>query len=132
VSVRSYIPVDHVEIVGNGEVVAAVPVGEGGLAASGRVPLRVARSGWYVLRAWSSSPRHPVLDLFPYASTSPIHVTVAGAPIRSRADAEYFIAWIDRLNAAAESHDGWNTSAEKAIVLDQIRAARAVFAERAR
>ena len=33
----------------------------------------------------------------PFAHSSPVYVTVADAPLRSAKDAEYFIAWIERL-----------------------------------
>jgi hypothetical protein len=42
-------------------------------------------------------------------------------------DAKYFIAWIDRLEAGAAAHPGWNSSAERTATLESIRQARAVF-----
>jgi hypothetical protein len=71
-----------------------------------------------------------VLDLYPYATTSPVYVTVAGAPIRSAEDAEYFIRWIDRVAASAVQSQDWNTDAERAAVLDMMRRARAEFEKR--
>ena len=47
--------------------------------------------------------RHPVLDGYPFATTSPIYVTLGGAPVRSPADARYFEAWIDRVAEAVAS-----------------------------
>ena len=47
------------------------------------VRLPVQGSGWYLLRARGNGPEYPVLDFYPYATTSPIYVTVGGAPIRS-------------------------------------------------
>lgn len=138
VEVASYVPVDRIEIVGNGEVVANVSVqasqpasDEGpGTLVRADVTLSATKSGWYVLRAWNRTAAHPVLDLFPYASTSPIYVTVGGKPVRSAEDARYFLAWIDRLAAFASSHQAWNTADEKAAALAEIGAARAVFAQR--
>jgi hypothetical protein len=71
-----------------------------------------------------------VLDFYPFGTTSPIYLTVAGRPVRSEADAAYFLNWIDRVRAGAEAHGGWNTPAEKAAVLAQIAQARAVFEAR--
>jgi hypothetical protein len=58
-------------------------------------------------------------------------VTVDGAPVRSPEDARSFMDWIDRLQAFAERHPGWNTDAEKQAVLSQLAAARAVYARQA-
>ncbi|HXI20430.1 MAG TPA: CehA/McbA family metallohydrolase, partial [Gemmatimonadales bacterium] len=128
---RSIVPLDHLEIVGNGAVVATIPLGADRTGADTTVTLDVSGSGWYVLRAWAGRAEEPVLDNYPFASTSPIYVTVGGAPVRSREDAGYFLRWLDRLEAAASAHQGWNTSAERRLVLDHIRAAREVFRSRA-
>ncbi len=58
-------------------------------------------------------------------------MTVAGRPVRNAGDARYFMAWIDRLIAAASEHPGWNSAEEREAVLAHLRAARQVFAERA-
>ena len=36
------------------------------------------RSGWILLRAWNEDADPLVFDLYPYATTSPIYVDVAG------------------------------------------------------
>ena len=61
-------------------------------------PCPIERSGWYVLRAYASRSRHPVLDLYPFGTTSPVYVAVGGAPARSPEDARYFLGWIDRVS----------------------------------
>ena len=130
VSLQSYVPVDRLEIVGNGKVVAEISLSGERTSAQTTVKLPVLQSGWYLLRARGNGPAYPVLDFYPYATTSPIYVTVGGQPARSRADAEYFIGWINRLEAAAESHDSWNTETEKQSALQRIRQAREVFVRR--
>jgi len=130
-SLRSIVPVDHFEVVGNGEVVASLSIDPNGTSASVVQNIEVSRSGWYVLRAWNSKATHPVLDYLPFATTSPIYVSVAGEPIRSAKDAEYFIAWIDRLIEMARVHDGYNTDEEKVVVLKLLDDARAIYSERA-
>jgi hypothetical protein len=132
VHLRSLVPVDHLQIVGNGQVVAEVSLTGPRTSADLSVPLNVLRSGWYTLRAWSETPRHPVLDLYPFATTSPIYVTLGGAPVRSPADGRYFEAWVDRVAEAVASHTDWNSAQEKDAVLAHLAQARVVFAERAR
>ena len=53
-----------------------------------------------------------------------MYVSVAGAPLRSPADATYFVAWVDRLIAAARSNANWNTEAEKLGVLGLLEEAK--------
>jgi len=127
VTLQSFVPIDHLEIVRNGEVVAEIPLSGERTTVSKTLRVPARESGWYILRARGDRPAYPVLDIHPYATTSPIYVTVGGQPIRSRADAEYFLAWIDRLESAALAHRDWNTEQEKASALATIRQGRAEF-----
>jgi Tol biopolymer transport system component len=127
VRLRSNVPVDHLEIIGNGKVVATIALGGDRMRASDSVSIPVNASGWYVLRAYSDRAEMPVLDLYPFASTSPIYVTVDGQPVRSAEDAAFFLRWIDRLEGAARASSAWNTPGEQSVVLAQIREARKAF-----
>jgi hypothetical protein len=93
----------------------------------GSIPLDTG--GWCVLRAFSDKAEYPILDLYPYATTSPVYVSVAGAPVRNAADAAYFVAWVDRLISAARSNTSWNTEAEKESVLSMLQEARVKYAK---
>jgi TolB protein len=128
---RSAVPLDHVEIVANGAVAAAVPLSPDRRSAEGTVDVEVDRSGWLVLRAFADRPRLPVLDLYPFATTSPVYVEVGGAPARSGEDAAFFVRWLDRVAAAAGAHGGWNTAGEREHALGQIGRAREEFVRRA-
>ena len=130
VSLKSYVPVDHLEIVRNGVVIATVPLSGDRTSATARIRLPVRGSGWYLLRARGDGPVYPVLDVYPYATTSPIYVTVARQPIRSPRDADYFLAWINRLESAANAHGDWNTEAEKREVLRLMGKAKEEFQAR--
>ncbi len=85
VSLRSIVPVQKLEIVSNGAVVATIPLDASGTRADATLSIPVAGSAWFTLRAWSSGPVEPVLDKYPFATTSPIYVTVGGRPIRNAA-----------------------------------------------
>jgi hypothetical protein len=93
--------------------------------------LPVDRSGWLLLRARGDKPAYPVLDVFPYATTSPIYLTVGGKPARSPEDARFFLAWIDRMRAAVEAHRDWNTGAERGETLEMLAGAREEYERRA-
>ena len=73
----------------------------------------ISQSGWCLLRAWSDKAEHPVLDAYPYATTSPIYVTVAGSAAKPTEDAAYFIAWIDRMIRDARVESGLEHATRK-------------------
>ena len=129
VRLRSNVPMDHLELVLNGEI-REIPIGGERRMADTTVEMQVERSGWVLLRARSDRAIEPVLDLYPYGTTSPIYLTVAGAPVRSAEDADYFLRWISRLEAAANASRDWNTEAERAAALNLIRSAREEFERR--
>jgi len=129
VNLRSSVPIDHLEIMGNGSVVATIQLKGDRMSATESVSIPIAKSGWYVLRAWSDRPALPVLDLYPFGSTSPIYVRVGREPVRSPDDAAFFVRWIDRLDQAARAHEAWNTAEEREHVLGLLARARAVYAE---
>ena len=132
VSLRSIVAVDSLEIVANGVVVHSVPLAGDRTSADATVTLTATASGWYTLRAFSRQSRHPTLDIYPFATTSPIYLTVGGAPMRSPADAHYFVQWLDQLAPQVQAHQGWNDERERDRVLGDIVAARAFFMERSR
>ncbi|HEX9164554.1 MAG TPA: CehA/McbA family metallohydrolase [Gemmatimonadales bacterium] len=129
-TLRSNLPVNHLELVRNGKVLADVPLRGERTRADTALTLPVTGSGWYILRAYADRPATPILDLYPFASTSPVYVTVGGQPVRSREDAEYFVTWIDRVKEEVERHEGWNTAAERDSVLATVARARAEFEKR--
>lgn len=124
---RSIVPVDHLELICNGAVTKELTLlgdkTRGDF--SGSIP--IANSGWCLLRAWSDKAEYPVLDIYPYGTTSPIYVEVDGSKVGSKQDAAYFIAWIDRLLANTQAHPGWNSDAEKQSVMEELARARQVF-----
>jgi hypothetical protein len=130
VALRSAVPVDHLELVERGRVVASIPLRGDRTTADTTLTLPVTGSGWLVLRARGDRPRLPVLDLYPYASTSPVYVQVGDQPVRSGEDAAYFVAWIDRLRPEVAAHAGWNTAAERDSTLALLDRARAAFLAR--
>jgi len=126
---RSFVPVDHLQVICNGEVAGDLKLTDGGTA-DVEDTIAISRSGWCLLRAWSEKAAHPILDLYPYATTSPIYVTVAGSNPKPTEDAAYFIAWIDRLIDSAKSNQDWNREAEKSAVLEVLASARKIYVQK--
>ena len=127
VRMRSIVAVDHLELVCNGRVVRSFvrgkPLDHGDF--SGSIALK--DSGWCVVRASTDAGRYPVLDTYVYATTSPIYISVAGRKPRSPDDARYFAAWMDRITETTSAYPDWNNAAEKSLVLERLKQAKAVF-----
>jgi TolB protein len=124
---RSFVPVDHLQVICNGDVIRDLKLAGNGETADFQDTIPISRSGWCLLRAWSEKAEHPILDMYPYATTSPIYVAVAGSHPKPVEDAAYFVAWIDRMIDAAKANQDWNTEAEKTSILDTLRSAREIY-----
>ena len=126
-SLRSIVPIDHLQIICNGRLAKDLPLASNRQTADieGTLP---AQTGWCVLRAWNEKAMYPILDLYPYATTSPIYVAVDGEkPPSAKEEAAYFVAWIDRMASAAEKNENWNNSEEKSSVLNTLKQARGIY-----
>jgi Tol biopolymer transport system component len=124
IAMRSIVPMQHVELVHNGKLVATLAPGAS-VDAEGEVELK--QSGWLVLRAWNEGADPLVFDIYPYASTSPVYVEVGDAKPRSPADAKYFVRWLERNLESAAARTDYNSDKEKLRVLDYLRQAKAKF-----
>lgn len=128
---RSVVPLDHVQLVMNGKVVEEL-IDDGKQSCGGwrSGSFEATESGWILMRAWYDRAVHPVLDLYPYATTSPIYLTLEGRPRRSPGAAAYFAAWIDRLIESTRARDDFNTAEEKESALATFERARKILMER--
>jgi Tol biopolymer transport system component len=126
---RSFVPVDHLQVVCDGEVVKELTLPQDRETADIDDTLTISRSGWCLLRTFGEKPEYPVFDAYPYATTSPIYVTVAGSALPATESAGYFVKWIDRMIAAANDNTNWNTDEEKRTVLADLNRAREVYVQ---
>ena len=113
----SMVPVDSLEIVCNGKVARELDLSANRTSAYVEGKLALESSGWCILRTFSDKAEYPILDLYPYATTSPVYVDIAGAPLRNTEDPAYFVAWMGRLITAAQSSTTWNSETEQQAVL---------------
>jgi hypothetical protein len=130
-ALRSPVAIDHFELVQNGRVVARHRLGKGRTQADVSGKLKLTQSGWIVLRAWNDAADPLILDLYPYATSSPVYVSVGGAATNSPADAQYFVHWLDRTIAAAAGRTDYNDERERRETLEYLQAARAVYVQKA-
>jgi len=122
----SQFPLQKVEVVFNGKVVADGTLTADRLSARIETQVKVPRSGWISLRAQGSShPDHTggLLE----AHTSPVYIEVAGRPAASREDAEYFLKWIERLSLFLRLRDRVPSAELKRHVESQLESARTVY-----
>ncbi len=124
IALRSPVAVDHLELVQNGKVVKsfALKGDRRRLDAEGDLPIDAG--GWLLLRAWNDGSDPQVLDLYPFATTSPIYLDLPGVRPQAPADAAYFAAWLDRVIAEAGSRTDYRNAWERRATLDYLRKAR--------
>jgi Tol biopolymer transport system component len=124
-------PLAKVELIQDGQVTATLPLARDERSASFDQDVEVTKSGWLALRAsGAGQPDSPVPSL--YAHTAPIYIEVAGAPVRSRADATYFLTWIDDLAIRVRARGRVPIEELRRHIDNQLDAARAVYARIAR
>jgi hypothetical protein len=125
---ESMVPIEKMEIFFNGKPVETAPVN--GNTGEIRKTINITTSGWLTFRASNSKPQHPIDDDYVVGETSPVYVMCGTKAVRSTADADYFIRWIDDITRLAETHTGWRSEKEKQHVLGQFAEARAVMEKR--
>ena len=127
IALRSPVAVDHLEMVQNGKVVKSFTLtgDRHNLDASGVIPIN--SSGWVILRAWNEGADPEVLDIYPYATTSPIYLELPAAMSPDPQDAAYFVAWLDRVIADAGQRTDFRTTIERDTTIDYLRKARDRF-----
>src|SRR5207253_850820 len=123
----SHLPMQRAELVQNGRVVATREFpADGKQEVTWEQEVSFGRSGWLALRA--SGPSHADNPGGPaYAHTSAIYVEVAGRPQEARADAQYFLKWIDRLEIALRERNRFPRAAQRDHALAQLEQARKVY-----
>jgi hypothetical protein len=127
IALRSSVAVDHLELVQNGKVVRAFPLTGDRRTLDAAGELQVVAGGWLLLRAWNDGADPQLLDIYPYATTSPVYLDMPGGAPAASQDAAYFAAWLGRVLEAAESRNDYNSARERDVTLDYLRKARDHF-----
>jgi TolB protein len=103
--VRSQFPLDKLEVVVNGDVVASGTIAANKLTGEMDVELPIERSGWIALRTAG-----PPVNRWPShygirAHTNPAYLKVKDKPMDTHAEAEFFLKWLDRLEDDLKRRD---------------------------
>ena len=123
-SAQSQFPLRSVELISNGNVAAHAILSADKLTATLEQDVVIDRSGWLALRA-SGGPAQYWQGGNRGAHTNPIYVAVDGRPADRAASAQYFLAWIDRLEQLLVQRDRMDT--EKVHVLAHLEQAREAY-----
>lgn len=123
IALRSPVAVDHLELVHDAKVVERFALSGDRRSLDAEGELQIDTDGWLLLRAWNDGADPQVLDLYPYATTSPIYLDLPGGLPASREDAAYFAAWTQRVLREAEARDDYNTVGEREATLAYLRRA---------
>jgi hypothetical protein len=120
----SQFPMKSLELIVNGVVIpASAATNKAGELALDQ-DVKLDRAGWLAVRCTSannSSSGGVALG----AHSNPIYIEMPDCRFDARADAEYFLAWIDRLDADLKKRDRIPVGLEH--VKDQLDAARAFY-----
>jgi hypothetical protein len=125
--VWSVVPLSRVVIYRNGEVWRELPLDAGGRGARLHETVRIDKSAWFSLTAEGPERSHPLDALFPQAATNAVRVYVGTQKIRNSQSAQYFVRWIEKLQAMASAWPGWRSDKEKAHVLGQFSEASGIY-----
>jgi hypothetical protein len=120
----SQFPISNLELIVNGAVIPtrAATNKAGELVLQQDVNLE--RAGWLAVRCSSASASAWVGPMIG-AHSNPVYIEMPGRPFDARADAGYFLAWIDRLDADLKQRNRIPAGLER--VQKQLDEARAFY-----
>lgn len=127
IALRSPVAVQHLELVENGEVVKSFALTDDRRNFDAEGDLPIGKAGWLLLRAWNEHSDPEVLDIYPYATTSPVYLELPRDLPTDPVDAAYFVAWLDRVSADAAARSDYRDAGERELVLGYLREARDHF-----
>lgn len=120
----SLVPMEALELVVNGEVVAqAKPAADGTTVKLSHV-LELDRSAWVAARVRGAGHRRVMNDPKLFAHTSPVYCLRDGKPVALAKDAAIVLGWIDRLIADVKASPRFATEARREEVLDVFQRGR--------
>jgi TolB protein len=124
---RSQFPMAKAEVMHNGRVIANATLSDDKLTATLDQELALDRGGWLAFRA--SGPGNadtPTSAL--NAHTNPVYLEAGGTTYKSPEEARAFLKWIDQFELVLRTRDRFPTPQHRRQALEQLEAARAVYA----
>lgn len=124
---RSIVPMTALELIVNGRAVRRWEAGRDPYAMRFTERLTLDQSSWVALRVRGTGHRLAPNDREVYAHTSPVYVTVAGRPVASREDAEFFIGQIDALIAKMDARGNFEHRGQRDAIVARFREAQEIY-----
>jgi hypothetical protein len=125
---RSQFPLTGAELVHNGKVIAAATLADDKLSASLDKEITLERGGWLAFRSNGPGTADTASTAL-NAHTNPVYLETDGPAERSADDARGFLKWLDQLELLVRARDRFPTPKHRELALEQIAAARAVYAK---
>ena len=126
-SAQSAMPMEALEIVINGEVVADKKVTPEKRVAELSKEITVNEGAWVAARVRGPFNRYLVNDTYLYAHTSPVYLTVDGKKVGLKKDAQFFVEWIDQLIGMVEQRGSYASDDQKQEVITLFKKGRAYY-----
>ncbi len=125
---RSQVPIDHAEVIWNGEVVARHALPGNRTTADLTGSIRVKGSGWLVFRVWNDIAHPDILDMYPFATTNPIYIStgVKNVDAKQKAAASYLLKWVNRIEVKTKTLP-FRTESERKLMLKDIESAKSFY-----
>ena len=116
-------PLERVELIQNGEVIDSRDTTAKDLRVEKEVEVRA--SCWFAVRVRGQAARGIVgAGQIPRAHSSPIYVSVGGAPVLVKQDVELMIRWVDRMEALLEERNNYGPGENRDRALRMLAQAR--------
>lgn len=124
-SVESRVPVDRVEVLLNGHPVIRRD------QAPARIDewVTVNEPAWIALRATGPWDRRIVNDTAAFAHTTPVYIALGGRTLRKKADALYFVRWMEQLMTQVSTTGRFRDAEQREEALGVLRRAFEVYRE---
>ena len=154
--VWSQMPIDRLEIIANGELVAEVAIPEGSFHAEIDIPYKTDESVWLAARAYQLTQKDTRKGLsmsqrrnsgggptylnryygtlrpeVTFSHTSPVYIKIDGQSVRSRDDANYFVRYLQNVINWLDKSGSFPTEKAKQEVLEAFEQGKQEFALRA-
>ncbi len=126
-SATSLVPMQRLEIVVNGEVVATENARGNGSSVSLSKEIPVTEGAWVAARVRGDFHRYLVNDTDLYAHTSPVYLTVDGKGVSRKADGQFFVEWVDQLITRVQDKGRFASEDDRREVVTLFKKARAYY-----
>jgi hypothetical protein len=124
---RSAFPLAKAELIHNGKAIAAAKMADDRLTATLDREVTLDGGGWVAFRADGPGTIDTALPTL-NAHTNPVFVEAGGVRHRSAEEARAFLKWIDQVEILLRARNRFPTPRQRDQALEQIAAARRVYA----